>query len=177
VPHSLWLLWRLIGIRALKPPPPASILPALREASSLPVAFLTSRWVSIITEWVELVEARRAADYEGVDPVATAANLRMDEFVTTDLGARTAVVRATLTHLSVLDDAADADALAPALAAFNVHSQAGSAMAGPKGQVVQAADMPVMRHAVVSGLHGVRGTGVVVQDDGRNVLLPRSLGA
>ena len=50
-------------------------------------------------------------------------------------------------------------------------------MAGKKGKVVLDSDLPVIRQCVREGLAGVVAAGVVVEGDGANVLLPRTVGA
>lgn len=170
------LKWRLAGTRAVTPPPSAPISAHLGQLSSLAIASGTSRWIGIVCQWVELIEARRRAPGASSDALAQAANLRMDEFASRDLSARTAVLRATLSHLGVVDADADEETLAPALSAFGTHSQAGSMMAGPKAKIMVDADVPSIKRAVAAGLEHLATDGVVVQEAGGNVVLPRSIG-
>mmetsp|Transcript_24622 Transcript_24622/g.75933 ORF Transcript_24622/g.75933 Transcript_24622/m.75933 type:complete len:467 (+) Transcript_24622:412-1812(+) len=144
---------------------------ALRELSSSPVAWLVARWISNVAGWAELVAARRS-EYGPDDPIGGALHVRFDELTSKDLAARKTVLRAILSHIQLLPQ--DDDSLAPALAAWNQNSQAGSAMSGPKAKVVQDADLAVIRRCVREGLASVD---VAVEDDGKNVLLPRTVGA
>ena len=165
IPAPLRLMW-LLGRG------PLPTRPELRDVSSWPVAFLATRWVESVAGWADLVAARRAAHGPG-DPVGGALNVRFDEFTSKDLALREAVLREVLAHVGLVAADADAGALAPALAAFEKHSQAGSAMSGPKAKVVQDADLPAIRACVAAGLAA---TDVVVEGGGANVLLPRSAG-
>ena len=166
IPAPLRLMW-LLGRG------PLPTRPELKGVSSWPVAFLATRWVESVAGWADLVAARRAAHGPG-DPVGGALNVRFDEFTSEDLALRAAVLREVLAHVGLVAADADDGALAPALAAFEKHSQAGSAMSGPKAKVVQDADLPAIRACVAAGLAA---TDVVVEGGGANVLLPRSAGA
>jgi hypothetical protein len=167
-----WFVWKLYGVAAV-PGPPMPHLP-LGELSGTDVARLTGRWIREVSAWTQLKEAR-LSEVGPTDPIALAPNLRMDEFTSKDLAVRTRVVRATLVHLGALAaDATDAE-LAPALEVFGTHSQAGSAMSGPKAQIVTPNDVSVIVRAVAIGMEPLASSGVVVQDGGKNVLLPDSL--
>jgi len=132
---------------------------------------MTSRWVTQISEWLATT-AQRAEAHGADDPLAAAIVLRMDEFTSKDLGVRGALVRRALTHFGVVADGVADDVLRPALEVFSVHSQSGSKMSGPKAKVVTPDDVDVIKRCVTQafGYHGI------VEQDGANVALPRSLG-
>merc|ERR1711988_1937307 len=74
-------------------------------------------WIDSMMSWMEFVE-----DHKNLEVLT----LRMDEFVTKDLAKREAVVKAVLDFAQVSYGAHGA--LDRAMAVFDTHSQAGSAM-------------------------------------------------
>ena len=167
VPAKMAVAWRLLGLRALPGPPPPPGLP-LAELSSIPVAMLTARWISIIRAWCETT-AERARTCGAADPLASAVVIRMDEFTSKDLVLRQGIMGGVLAHFGIAGAATD---MRPALDVFSVHSQAGSKMSGPKAKIVTANDVEVIKRCVVAALS----THATVQEGGANVALPRSLG-
>jgi len=178
-------MWRIFGTSALRSRPATStslghLDVGLAQLSSLPVAELTARWIGVIATWVELQERRRAGasslSLVG-DPIGSALNVRMDEFTSKDMAVRTSVLRSVLSHFGLVATNAKEPALAPALKAFETNSQVGSSMSGEKVKIVQKADVPAIARCVQLGLaSSVKAHGVIVEQDGANVLLPRSLG-
>jgi len=185
LPLALQLMWRIFGTSALRSRPATStslghLDVGLAQLSSLPVAELTARWIGVIATWVELQERRRAGasslSLVG-DPIGSALNVRMDEFTSKDMAVRTSVLRSVLSHFGLVATNAKEPALAPALKAFETNSQVGSSMSGEKVKIVQKADVPAIARCVQLGLaSSVKAHGVIVEQDGANVLLPRSLG-
>lgn len=179
VPLTMAVMWRLLGVRALKQAGKGKASPLvhqlpLSELSSAPVAFMTIRWLETISDWISVV-ARRAERLGGGDPLASSIAIRMDEFTSKDIKLRSRVVRAALAHFGVIGQSTSDDAddeIAPALQVFSVHSQAGSHMSGPKAKIVSEADVRVIKRCVVGALAGKAD----VQDGGANILLQRSLG-
>ena len=173
VPLPLALAWWVLGTAAFKllglPPPHPEL--ASSELSSAPVALLTSSWLSTVEDWIDTT-ARRAGAEGPDDPLAAAIVVRMDEFTSKDPALRTELVRAALVHFRVVGADAPDSALAAALDAFKVNSQAGSKMSGAKAKVVSDADVEVIKRGVVAAL----GTKARVVDGGGNIVLARSLG-
>ncbi|KAL1500205.1 hypothetical protein AB1Y20_012874 [Prymnesium parvum] len=182
--RGLWerLVWWYYG-QALLPPPKVSRLKdclhalPLAELSSSLAASLTQRWLESVLGWLSL-QARYEAGEEHsahLAPIGTAPSLRMDELTTKDAQARLHVLRGAFVALGLASDETTPAELANALASFETHSQAGSAMSGPKKAGLLPADEPLICTTVLKALEGVKG--VTVESDGANVLLPSSIGA
>lgn len=180
------LVWRLQGTSA-GPPflthfATARGVTALRGLSSLRVAAQTAMWLDNVDGWDALCEQRAAAGFGADDPVRCAPPLRYDEFVTKDLFKREQVLVASLEALGALAHLdgggatveAKASAIGKALAVFNVHSQAGSKMAGAKAPFLTSDDLPTVRRCVSQAFAGRRG--LKVENGGANVVLAGSLG-
>lgn len=172
VPFAMSLSWRFLGVRALDHlgTLPSDDLP-FRELSSLPVAMLTLRWIRTIEDWIATT-SRRAEALGANDPLASSLVLRMDEFTSKDLELRAQIMSAALVHFRIIDEGASRADIARALDVFSVHSQAGSAMSGPKAKVVTEGDVGVIKRCVAGAL----AQRAHVQDSGANIVLDRSLG-
>ena len=86
---------------------------------------------------------------------------------------RKRVLHTALVGLDLIAPDAPPDELGPALAAFETHSQAGSARSGAKKAGIAEADAPLITECVAKALEGL--AGVTVEADGANVVLPGSL--
>ena len=137
-------------------------------------------WIDNVNGWAALCEQRAAAGFGADDPVRCAPTLRYDEFVTKDLGKRESVLVASLgalgalAHLKTANAEEKRGAVAKALAVFDVHSQAGSKMAGAKTPFLTADDLPAVRRCVSQAFASC--AGLTVEKDGANVVFAGSLG-
>lgn len=137
----------------------------LGAIESLGIARRTLVWLNCIHAWIEV--------QENYDAFAKAPVVRMDEFVTKDLGKREVILKEILSRLDVVGDGDDARIQA-ALEVFNENSQKNSAMGGAKkGGLSEKCRSSIFECVATVG---PLIPGVVVEGGGANVLLPGSLG-
>merc|ERR1712232_727384 len=96
----------------------------------------------------------------------------MDEFTSKDMQVRTAVLRDALIHLEAIKATDGDEALRLALEVFAVNSQEGSRMAGPKAKIISSSDVHIIKECVSISMATL--PGVIVQDNGANVILAGS---
>lgn len=158
---------------------PSMVLPMFSEsfkpiADELPLASIedfgaarrTASWLNCLNGWRKMQEAS--------DDFSKAPVIRMDEYVSKDLAKREAVLVDALLRLGVIESRSDVRIQA-ALETFNEDSQKGSAMSSGKRQEgLSEKSRGAIMECVAKA--GPLISGLVVENQGANVVLPGSLG-